>query len=242
MNNLERLTFVIEGVGQRMVLVSLDEMNEDGCALLEVAGAYLRGCFEAACGVATLAAFSEYGGLFAAERAAWEMGQELEYLLRCDKPAEGAIKAKVNATLELLEYVEEGDEGTGLKAANELALAAYEARYPLLVAEVRKQRLDRRFHWSGERSRSAVVASPGSKKRLYGMLSWEAHPVMCVIRDVEAVPREGKTVLKFVEADNPKRGMERAAWATGEYLHRAWNDFAAAFGQEPIDFPLPPAP
>ena len=218
-------------------------MNEQGRLALEVSGSLLRGCYEAAQGVKALVEARQFGGLFAAERAAWEMWRELEYFFAAGDVGSSAVKAKANATIEVLEALsDDSDAPEDIRVENEKALAELESKFGTLVAEVREQRADRRFHWSGQRSRSAIVAAKGTPfHRVYKMLSWEAHPQLCFIREISTEEVGNRTFLRF-ETSEADRAFERAAWAVSEYLQRAWNQFAAGWGQTQIDFPLSKAP
>lgn len=242
MTNQERLLAIIAAVGERMQRVNLPELTAPGSELLEAAGAFLRGCYESAQGVAALAGANEYGGVIAVERMGWEMWRELEYLLRSAEPDKSAIKVKANAALELIGTLDPTDfSSQEMHLKTETLLLDLEKSYPSEVAEVRDQRSGKRFHWSGG-SRSAVVASAGSLRDVYKMLSWHSHPDMCVLRDISTEVRDGRSWLVFHDEGDASRAIERACWATGEYLQRAWNLFAQALDQEEIAFPLPSAP
>jgi hypothetical protein len=73
--------------------------------LVEATGAFVRGCWEAARGVLVLAMAGEYGGIGAAERQAWEMWNEVEFLLLSADPPRNGVKVQVNALIDVIELL-----------------------------------------------------------------------------------------------------------------------------------------
>lgn len=208
--------------------------------LVEATGAFVRGCWEAARGVLVLATAGEYGGIAAAERQAWEMWNELEYLLRSSDPPRNGVKVQVNALIEVIAHLTDVDVAAEMLEKNTTGLAKFEAGYPDVVAEVKAQR-KRWKHWSGQ-SRTSIVAPTGSARSVYKMLSWETHPDIGPIRDVSTEQRDGVTYLDLTVSVDIDALLERSASSTSECLLRAWNAFADSFGQERIDNAPPRKP
>lgn len=203
--------------------------------LLEVSGSFVRGCLDAARGVLAMADAREYGGIVAAERSAWEMWNELEYLLRGNRAPDDAIKVQINGLLEVLDLVKDlNDVPAGMADRNATALERFEKEYPALVQEVKDQRGNRRFHWSG-RSRTSVVAPGDAERIVYKMLSWQTHPDILAIRDVSGTIRQGEADLTFSQPDDVNALVERSASSTSECLLRAWNLFAQFWTLATID-------
>lgn len=227
--------FVLSAVDDRLGKVRVPAMTENLVPLLEVSGSFVRGCRNAARGVLVLAEAKEYGGIVAAERTAWEMWNELDYLLGTDKPQDEAVKVQVNGVLDVLELVSDMDYAPASMVDNHKeALARFERDYPALVEDVRGQRKKGRYHWSGL-SRTKVVAPTESSKAVYKMLSWESHPDIAAIRDVSGEIKGNDGVLKFYESEDVDALVERAASSASECLLRAWNLFAHFWQQQKIE-------
>jgi hypothetical protein len=89
-----RLAYVVEEVAQRLLVVPLRGLRPEHVPLAEASGAFVRGCWEAARGVLALARVGEYGGIASAERQAWEMWSELDYLLLSPDPPRNGVKCR----------------------------------------------------------------------------------------------------------------------------------------------------
>lgn len=229
----QRLSIVVAGVTERLTRVRVSPMTDNLIPLLEVSGALVRGCLEAACGVLALARTPEWGGIVAVERTAWEMWNELEFVLRAEDPPGEAVKVQVNALLDVIGLLETTTitAPAGMLDRNKEGLARFERAYPELVESVRQQRKNRRMHWSGH-SRTAVVGPDPASKAVYKMLSWDTHPDVISIRDISASIENGVATLDFgAERDVPQL-VERPCGAASESLLRSWNLFAEFWKQE----------
>lgn len=237
-----RLATVIAAVEERLARVRVSPMSDNLIPLLEVTAAVVRGCLDAARGVLALAKAPEWGGIVAAERSAWEMWNELKFLLRAEDPPNEAVKVQVNALIDvigLLETVTTAPEG--MLDRNRDGLAQFERKYPALVEKVCKQRKDRKMHWSG-RSRTAVVGPDAASKAVYKMLSWDTHPDIVSIRDIAATIRDGVGTLDFGESRDVPELVERPCSSASESLLRSWNLFAEFWQQDQVTDVAPRKP
>lgn len=237
----QRLSYVSTEVSRRLKSVKVSGLTPDYVPLLEASGAYVRGCWEAACGVMALATASERGGIVAAERQAWEMQNELDYLLRSADPPRNGVKVQVNALIEVIQLLTVSQISTEMLAHDEILLAEFETAHPQVVVEVRQQRKRKRYHWSGQ-GRTSIVAGTDLSRAVYKMLSWQAHPDICPIRDISTEDRNGVGYLLLTDPPDVDAAVERAASSTSECLLRAWNVFADYFGQATIDDAPPRKP
>jgi hypothetical protein len=209
---------------------------------VEVCGALVRGCLEGARAVLLLANANEFGGIAAVERSVWEMWSEMDYLLSSADPARNARKIQINALIEVIELLTERSAPQAMIDNNKNGLAKFEAAYPDIVKEVRGQRKKKRYHWTGG-SRSKVIGSSSSAATsVYKMLSWETHPDVVSIRDIEAITDGNGGYLEFNATPDATAFVERSASATSECLLRAWNAFAQSFAQNLIDDAPPRVP
>jgi hypothetical protein len=229
-----RLSYIVAEVSKRLKVIPLHGLTPELVPLVEASGAFVRGCWEAARGVLVLAAASEYGGIVAAERQAWEMWNELEYLLLSADPPRNGLKVQVNALIEVVELLTVLNVSPELLARNNGSLAELATAHPDVVAEVRQQRKKGRHHWSGQ-SRTLVVGKTDASRAVYKMLSWEAHPDIGPIRDISTEDRDGVSYLVLTDLDDVDTAVERSASNASECLLSAWNAFADSFGQAPIE-------
>jgi len=228
-----RLAYVVEEVSQRLLVVPLRGLRPEHVPLVEASGAFVRGCWEAARGVLALARVGEYGGIAAAERQAWEMWSELDYLLLGPDPPRNGVKVQVNAFIDVIELLTKLDVPAEVRENNTAGLARFESSHPEVVAEVRLQRKSQK-HWSGK-SRTSIVGPTDATRSVYKVLSWETHPDIGPIRDISTEERDGVTYLDLTVRADVDAVVERSASSTSECLLRAWNAFAQSFGQKRID-------
>ena len=232
-----RLSLVVVAVSERLDRVHVPGMTTNLVPLLEVSGAFLQGCLDAARGVLAMARAREHGGIVAAERAAWEFWSELDYLLRQPDPPTAAVTVQVNALMELIKWLRtRGESYPEMLRRNEESLSRFEHSYPEVVHAVRDRREKGRFHWSGK-SRTKVVGPTSVSADVYKLLSWETHADVLAIRDVEATIANGDGALTLYRPDDALvlALVERSASSSSECLLRAWNAFAQFWQQEELE-------
>jgi|GEM_PF-3666127 len=239
-----RLAIVVEEVSRRLADVRVPGMTANLVPLLEVTGAFVQGCLDAGRGVLAMSRAKEHGGIVAAERSAWEMWNELDYLLRRPDPPMEAVKVQVNAILEITSWMKEQEHvSSDVLNRNEEGLSRFQRDYPEIVRAVSEQRKKGRFHWSGK-SRSKIVGPTAKAADVYKLLSWETHPDILSIRDVEAtfVQRDGVLTLNSPQNSLVITLTERSASSTSECLLRAWNAFAQFWMLEVLELVPPRKP
>jgi hypothetical protein len=138
-----RLRYVVAEVSRRVRTVPLHGLKPELVPLVEATGAFVRGCWEAARGVLVLAMAGEYGGIGAAERQAWEMWNEVEFLLLSADPPRNGVKVQVNALIDVIELLTALSYPAEMFEKNTAGLAKFEASHPDVVDEVRQQRKKR---------------------------------------------------------------------------------------------------
>jgi hypothetical protein len=236
-----RLAIVVSAVSERLRDVRVPGMTANLAPLLEVSGAFVQGCLDAGRGVLAMSRAKEHGGIVAAERSAWELWNELDYLLRRPDPPMEAVKVQVNALLELTSWLKKQEHvSSDVLKLNEDGLGRFKHEYPEIVRVVEEQRKKSRFHWSGQK-RSKIVGPTAKWADVYKLLSWETHPDILSIRDVESTFEDGYGVLTLNLPDDALilALRERSASSTSECLLRCWNAFAQFWMQQEIEF-VPP--
>ena len=134
----QRLSIVVAGVSERLAHVHVAGMTTNLIPLLEVSGAFVQGCLDAGRGVLAMARAREYGGIVAAERSAWELWNELDYLLHQPDPPTEAVKVQVNALFELTSWLKrQKDTSPEMLARNEKGCSASSVSIPTLFAWLR---------------------------------------------------------------------------------------------------------
>lgn len=225
----ERLCWLTAEIRGRTSPLLVANIADEDLPLLEVTAGLLRCCLEATEGVEALLTAGRYEAVFPIERAAWEIWSEFRFLIGRESRKRDAVKVEVNAILEVIETLPKIDKGAApddLLQRNEELLRLREGAYPELVAEVRGQRKKKQFHWSGQR-RTDVFAATETDRLVYSLLSWEAHPVMGILRDVKTQRTDGGIELRFASPASEAPDLrERPAWSVTGYLWYLWVQFA----------------
>lgn len=171
------------------------------------------------------------------QRVLWELWVEWRYFLRQPDRALAAAKVTLNASIEALEFAEELPGRLEVATLDRIrrSVQEYESRHPRASSEIRQQRKERRYHWSGM-TRSRLERVLAGNATAYQYLSWEAHGVMGPIRDVSVELKDGIARLGFGRREND-RDVNRHAWMSGGVLYYIYNDFAKLWGLHPIVVP-----
>jgi hypothetical protein len=172
------------------------------------------------------------------ERALVELWVDFSYLLEHGDAAENAVRVEIASVLELrAEAMTQGHQVNS--EAVEGAERQYERlrrQHPALLASIVADRIARRFHWSGMTRTAIGKAVLGPEyKRLYGLLSWEAHAVMTAIRDYHVDVARGQLTFKPFESTHTL--AESAAYRVGGIMYRMYNVYTDYFGLAPLVLP-----
>ncbi len=236
MSMRDRLRAVLDAVQPKLKGIQVDGMSPDHSPLLEVSAALVRGAFHHCQSILALADAQSWGGIGTVERAAWEMWNELDYLLRSKDPTSAAVKVQANAVLEIVDLLEKTDDApAGMLERNREFRDRLEARYPGPFAKIRAQRTGKKkkWHWSGL-SRTAVVGPDEASSRVYKLLSWESHPDIVSLRDIEVAFEENRARVCFGDEGDLSAAIERSCRSSAELLLRSWNLFAQFWGLDVV--------
>lgn len=106
---------------------------------------------------------------------------ELAYLFRHGDPRENAARVRAAAAFEYHAFAMERGYDRGSEAFREATELVEKRRreHARLIAEMELARSKGRFHWSGlSRTRLGTLALGPTYRTVYGVLSWDAHPVV----------------------------------------------------------------
>lgn len=238
----ERLDWLLDEVERRFQSdepVKIESAGE--LELFLVIGPLIRLAFAHAKGVSTLLEADNPDAVGPIERALYELWGDIKYMLTEGDPVENAVKLKLNAVLEVASAVGDSEEElrdhpTWGGIARFLDDAA--AEYPELLEQVRTQRENYNFHWSGERSRVGILkAALGDEAGfVYKALSWESHATVTALRDVAFSDSETSR-LEFKPGREDWELYEGAAFRVGGMLYNIWGLAANRFDLSPIELP-----
>jgi hypothetical protein len=212
MSEFEILRKLLEYVRQQVNGVRMNEVAETREDLLRVTSELLRGVMSIGDAVFALLDRQQIEATAALERAAWEMSEETQFLLRRDHPDEDATRSRIHAALDVQEHANASDDsGAVLRESVNAQVAEYQRTHAALVEEMRNLRKKRKgLHWSGK-TRTDVYAADPPSRTTYKLLSWEAHPIAVGIRDVK-IDRDGTAVtVTFPPIENVEALAERVA-------------------------------
>ena len=233
MSAQDRLRETVAAVQLRLKYIRIEGLAKEHAPLLEVSAALVRGTHQHCHSVLALAEANSWAGMATVERAAWEMWNELDYLLRSDDPPYTAVKVQANAVFDVIDLLQKTPNApSGMLQRNEEFRDRLEAEHSNAVAEVRKQRKDRKWHWSGI-SRTAVVGPDDASRQVYKLLSWESHPDIASLRYIDVVFEGDHALVRFGDEGNGV-ASDRSSRSATELLLRSWNLFAQFWGLEPI--------
>lgn len=172
------------------------------------------------------------------ERAAWEVSQELEFLLRRETAMEDASRARIHALLEVSEHAAHSSEASpAFREDVNSELVALEVTHARLVEEMRTLRTrNKRLHWSGH-PRSRIYAPDEPTRAVYRLLSWEAHPFAAGLHaiDIDSVGAGVKITIRPVQ--DAEELAARTAWAVAHTVLFAWNAYATLWHLQPVEWP-----
>lgn len=239
-SELDRLVWVVAEADARfaadphLTVASAEELD-----VLLVAAAWMRLALSYAHGVAALLGDGRPDAAAPVERALLELWADFRYLLRHGSRVENAARIEINAVIEMTDFLARnatkagGEKLPGSDGA-ERQRAKLEARYPEIYAAVKAQRRRGRWHWSGlSRSQLLREVDGEDAPEIYGVLSWDAHAVMNLIRDIEVVDAESGLV-NFGPSRDPMQWIDRTAFHVSGTLFYFWNEFARLSGRDPI--------
>jgi hypothetical protein len=170
----------------------------------------------------------ELDGTGPLQRAIYELWLDHSYLHRHGDPAENSIRLQVNSHLEILAFARERLPPNAVELATNV-LNKFEHEHPAIVEEVRRQRANRRYHWSGL-SWSAIDRELHGSADLYRTLSWEAHAVMAPIRDVDVSGDPANARFAFGPKNVVNLQEKHIANFVGGVVFFMWNEWAKYFG------------
>lgn len=215
--------------------------SKEDLELFLVIGPLVRLAYAHAKGISTLLEAENPDAVGPVERALYELWGDVKYMLSEGNPASNAVKLKLNAALEVAGAVGDSkeelrDHPTWGGLARFLDDAAEE--YPELLDEVRKQREDYRFHWSGIRGRVGVLKAALGEEAgfVYKALSWESHATVTALRDVD-FPDPGKGRVEFKPGRDKLELYEGTAFRVGGMLYNIWGLAANRFDFETVELP-----
>lgn len=238
MSDFEILRKLLEYVRQQMMGIRMSDVAETREDLLRVTSELLRGVVSIGEAVSALLGRQQVEATAALERAAWEMSEEIQFLLRRDNPDEDATRSRIHAALDVQEHANaSGDSGAGLRESVNAEIAQYERTHAALVDEMRNLRKKRKgLHWSGK-TRTDVYAPDPPSRTAYKLLSWEAHPIAVGIQDVK-IDRDGAAVtVTFPPVEDVEALADRVAWAVAHSVFYVWNSYAAVWGLRRVASP-----
>jgi Family of unknown function (DUF5677) len=239
-SEVDRLDWLIHEVEKRAKDATVTIPDPESLDVFVVMSSWLALALSQAEAVLLLITHDLSTGAGPLQRALWELWIEWRFLLKQKDHALNAAKVTLNAELEALDAFEKMPiiAKGGRLARVQRQVKAFEAQHPEAAAQVRTQRKNRKFHWSGL-SRSAMERELAPGAAVYRLLSWDAHAVMGPVRDV-AVRRTATTVhFEFGRQETPA-DVNRSAWASGGVLFYMYNDFAKMWGLSPIIVPKSP--
>lgn len=240
----ERLDWLVDEVEARFESCGPVQISsDDELELFLVVGPLARLALAHAKGVSTLLEADNPDAIGPIDRALYELWGDVVYLLTEGDPVENAVKMKLNAALEMVSATDGSEEElrgdpTWGGLARFLDDAADE--HPNLLAEVREQREDYRFHWSGAKNRVGVLktALGDEAEFIYRALSWESHATITALRDVEfSDSGEGKIGFRFKPHLEQRDVHEDTAFRVGGVLYNIWNLVADRFDLGTIEVP-----
>jgi hypothetical protein len=131
------------------------------------------------------------------------------------------------------------ESGSGLLESVAAQIAAYETSHPPLVDEMRTLRKRRKgLHWSGK-TRTDVYAPDPPSRKVYKLLSWEAHPIAVGIHEVEITQQDRAFAVAFPTIADGEELVDRAAWGVAHSLFFTWNTYAAIWRLRRVASPWP---
>lgn len=230
----DRLSDALAAVQTPLYRIEVPGLRAEDVPLLEVTAALVRGVYQQCQSVLALADAHSWSGLGAVERAAWEMWNELEFVLRSENPSHAAAKVQANAVLGVVSLLENTDDvPAGMLERNRELLERLEKRHRAACDEVREQRKARKWHWSGQ-PRTSVVGPTDASKKVYKLLSWETHPDMASLREVEVTFDGNVAHLKFGDEEGGTGAIDRSCRSAAEMLLRSWNLLAQYWRLPPV--------
>lgn len=165
------------------------------------------------------------------ERALVEIWAEFLYLMEQGDPHDNANRVQITAILELRDYLlRKGEDLSAPESAGVARqLAQIQRDHPTVLAQIETARKSRKFHWSGLSRTKLGEASMGPRFReMYGLLSWDAHPVMTSVRDYDVDAAAG-TIL-FEPLESGEELAESLAFRVGGCMFYMWDRYATIFG------------
>jgi hypothetical protein len=163
-------------------------------------------------------------------RAMLELWAEFLYLLDEGTRSENATKIEITGILEMSAFARQHPEVDGEQMEGVARqLTRLRSSYPSLVSICEQQRKQHRFHWSGL-SRSVLIERAWKSRDIYGLMSWDAHPLITSLRDLDV--DTSTNTLTF----QPKAFLDADAicYQAGGYLFFMFNRHAKEFGFEPL--------
>lgn len=217
--------------------------SEGELEIFLVVGPLVRLAFSYGEGVSALLAAEQAESIAPIERSIYELWGDTKYLLTEDEPARNAIKLRLNAILEMdhaRELVTEGEGGNPSWAGIDNYLESAQENHPKLLQEVRDQRNQGKYHWSGARSRVAVLQRTLGKEAsfVYKKLSWESHAIVTALRDVEYPSGEKSPSVVFASKRDDFQLYEGSAYRVGGMLYNIWGEAANRFNLQKIELPV----
>lgn len=224
---------VLDTVHERLASIGDAKIDASRWYLFLVSTSHMATAEGEAKAVATLLESEVSGFSGPMERALYELFIDFKYMLNRGTPNDNAFKVLVNGTLEVLSFLkkheldyQESEEGMRRVLDN------YRAERADLVAEVERQRSERKFHWSGL-SRSGLEREFWPNSTIYTGLSWEAHSALDAVRDIHI--KDGHMV--FARRPDPFRDPELRADMTAGILFQMWNEYARIWDLTPLPRP-----
>jgi hypothetical protein len=196
-----------------------------------VATAWMRRALSYSRAVSLLIAHDEIEATPPVERALLEVVAELAYLIRHGDPRENAARVRAAAAFEYYAFaVEQGYDraSAAFREAEEL-VERRRREHPGMIAEMELARSKGRFHWSGlSRTRLGTIALGPTYRTIYGMLSWDAHPVVTALRDFSATETGATFSREWLDDD----AKDQLASRVGGTMVTIWAWYAETFGLE----------
>lgn len=201
----------------------------DDVEVLVIATSWLRLALDYSRGIHELIEADQSAAAMPIYRALIELWAELDYLLLHGDPIENATRVQFTSLLELHHFFSKPEHANAQSLeVITTYLQEMERLHPRLSAEIRGARRKGRYHWSGL-SRSGLIKAVGDDhfRELYSILSWDAHPTIHVLRDVEVDPDKG--LIQFASAGQYTRSPGTLAYHCGGALYYLYNQYARAF-------------
>lgn len=172
------------------------------------------------------------------ERAAWEVSQDREFLIRRENAFEDATRARIHALLEISEHAARSS-GSSTTLGDEVGaeLDNLETKAPHLVKEMRALRTKNKgLHWSGV-TRTQVYAPGESSRSAYKLLSWESHPFSGGLHAIDIIPIGTGVRVVMRATEDVEELSDRTAWAVAHSVLFAWNAYATLWHLQPVEAP-----